>query len=97
VAESLNSFDSGLDQGSTFGVEPKLVYERLQTNTQPVKKIGSIADTQCSTALFGAGLHLTWEWQTNLKCTSDSNSKFEKSNFELQVLPRSAFVWHALT
>ena len=52
MAESLNSFDSGLDQGSTFGVEPELVYERLQTNSQPFKEISSIPETQVTAALL---------------------------------------------
>jgi len=53
VAESLNSFDSRLDQGGTFGVEPELVYERLQTDTQSVKEISSVA------LLAEADWHLT--------------------------------------
>jgi len=41
-----------LDQGSTFGVEPELVYERLQTNSQPFKEISSIPETQVTAALL---------------------------------------------
>ena len=58
MAESLNSFDSGLDQGSTFGVEPELVYECLQTNTQPVKESSiseTIPETQATAALACGG------------------------------------------
>ena len=52
MAESLNSFDSGLDQGGTFGIEPELVYERLQINTQPVKESIPIPETQATAALL---------------------------------------------
>ena len=55
MAESLNSFDSGLDQGSAFGIEPELVYERLQTTTHSLSRRAVISETQATAALLCRG------------------------------------------